>query len=83
MRARQSAEDDAAELRTFADALRSVCETLSVPGVLDPALHAGDVLRSTVTDLNQRLEHAIEQLHSVEKLVSLFEQRQRQSATAL
>ena len=79
---RQLAEDDAAELRTFADALRSVCETLSVPGVLDPALHAGDALRSTVTDLNQRLEHAIEQLHSVEKLVSLFEQRQRQSATA-
>ena len=78
---RQLAEDDAAELRTFADALRSVCETLGRDGVLDPDLHTGDALRSVVTDLNQRLEHAIEQLHSVEKLVSIFEQRQRESAT--
>ena len=78
---RQLAEDDAAELRTFADALRSVCETLGREGVLDPASQSGDALRSTVTDLNQRLEHAIEQLHSVEKLVGIFEQRQRESAT--
>jgi len=79
---RQLAEDDAAELRTFADTLRSVCDTLGRAGLLDPVARSGDELRSVVTDLNQRLEHAIEQLHAVEKLVALFEQRQRQSATA-
>ncbi len=79
---RQLAEDDAAELRTFADTLRSACDTLSQAGILDPALHSGDAMRSTVTDLNQRLEHAIEQLHNVEKLVGIFEQRQRNSTTA-
>ena len=63
---RQLAEDDAAELRTFADALRSVCDTLSREGILDPMARSGDELRSTVTDLNHRLEHAIEQLHGVE-----------------
>ncbi|MDB6070475.1 MAG: hypothetical protein JWL81_1646 [Verrucomicrobiales bacterium] len=75
---KQLAEDDAAELRTFADALKSVCDTLGREGILDAA-QTGDELRSTVTDLNQRLEHAIEQLHSVEKLVGIFEQRQRAS----
>lgn len=78
---RHLAEDDAAELRTFADTLRSVCDTLGREGVLDPQARSGDELRSTVTDLNQRLEHAIEQLHAVEKLVAMFEQRQRQSAS--
>lgn len=78
---RQLAEDDAAELRTFADTLRSVCETLSREGILDPLTRSGDELRSTVTDLNQRLEHAIEQLHAVEKLVAIFEHRQRASAS--
>ena len=78
---RHLAEDDAAELRTFADTLRSVCDTLSREGILDPLDRSGDDMRSTVTDLNQRLEHAIEQLHSVEKLVSIFEQRQRASSS--
>jgi hypothetical protein len=78
---RQIAEDDAAELRTFADTLRSVCDTLGQDGVLDPLTRSGDELRSTVTDLNQRLEHAIEQLHAVEKLVAIFEKRQRASGS--
>lgn len=78
---RQLAEDDADELRTFADALRSVCVTLGRDKVLDPRARSGDELRSTVTDLNQRLEHAIEQLHAVEKLVALYESRQRRTAT--
>jgi len=47
---RQLAEDDAAELRTFADALRSVCDTLHREGILDPQARSGDELRSTVTD---------------------------------
>ena len=78
---RHLAEDDAAELGTFADTLRSVCDTLGREGILDPQRRSGDELRATVSDLNQRLEHAIEQLHAVEKLVALFEQRQRQSAS--
>lgn len=78
---RHLAEDDADELRTFADTLRSVCAALGKDKVLDPTVRTGDELRSTVTDLNQRLEHAIEQLHAVEKLVALYENRQRRSET--
>lgn len=77
----QLAEEDAAELQTFADTLRSVVLTLAQPGILDPDVRSADEMRSTVTDLNQRLDHAIDQLHAVEKLVSGFEQRQRQSAS--
>ena len=35
---------------------------------------SGDELRSTVTDLNHRLEPALEQLHGVEKLVAMAKQ---------
>ncbi len=79
---RDLAEDQIAELKTFADTLRGLCETLERQGILDPLLRAPDEIRSTVTDLSQRLERAIEQLHAVEKLVSGFEQRQRQSENA-
>jgi hypothetical protein len=79
---RDLAEDEVAELRTFADTLRGLCQTLEERNVLEPVLHDADQLRSTVTDLTQRLERAIEQLHGVEKLVSGFELRQRQSASA-
>lgn len=79
---RDLAEDQVAELRTFADTLRGLCETLERQGILDPLLRTADEVRSTVTDLNQRMERAIEQLHAVEKLVSGFEQRQRQSESA-
>ncbi|WP_395732137.1 Wadjet anti-phage system protein JetA family protein [Prosthecobacter sp.] len=79
---RDLAEDRVAELKTFADTLRGLCQTLEERGVLDPVLQQPDQLRSTVTDLSQRLERAIEQLHAVEKIVTSFEQRQRQSATA-
>lgn len=79
---RDLAEDRVAELKTFADTLRGLCQTLEERGVLDPALRAPDELRSTLTDLTQRLERAIEQLHAVEKIVTSFEQRQRQSASA-
>jgi hypothetical protein len=79
---RDLAEDEVAELRTFADTLRGLCLTLEERNVLEPVLNDADQLRSTVTDLTQRLERAIEQLHGVEKLVSGFELRQRQSASA-
>lgn len=79
---RDLAEDQVAELKTFADTLRGLCETLERQGILDPLLHTPDEVRSTITDLALRLERAIEQLHAVEKLVSSFEQRQRQSETA-
>jgi Family of unknown function (DUF5716) len=76
---RELAEDEIAELKTFADTVRGVCETLERPGVLDPHLQAPDAIRGTVTDVNSRLESAIIQLHGVEKLISLFDRRQRQS----
>lgn len=76
---KELAEDEIAELKTFADTVRGVCETLERPGILDPRLHEADALRATVTDVNARLESAIIQLHGVEKLISLFDRRQRLS----
>lgn len=76
---RELAEDEIAELKTFADTVRGVCETLERPGILDAHLHEADALRATVTDVNARLENAVIQLHGVEKLISLFDNRQRLS----
>jgi hypothetical protein len=76
---RELAEDEIAELKTFADTVRGVCETLERHGSLDPRLHEPDALRATVTDVNARLESAIIQLHGVEKLIALFDRRQRLS----
>ena len=74
---RELAEDEIAELKTFADTVRGVCETLERPGILDPRLMEPDAIRATVTDVNARLESAIIQLHGVEKLIALFDRRQR------
>lgn len=79
---RDLAEDRVAELKTFADTLRGLCQTLEERNVLDPQVRSSEELRSTITDLSQRLERAIEQLHAVEKIVTSFEQRQRQTETA-
>ncbi|BCU77051.1 Wadjet anti-phage system protein JetA family protein [Luteolibacter sp. LG18] len=76
---RELAEDEIAELTTFADTVRGVCETLENSEVLDPRFREPDELRATVTDLNARLENAVIQLHGVEKLISMFDQRQRAS----
>lgn len=76
---RELAEDEIAELKTFADTVRGVCETLERPGILDARIQEPDALRATVTDVNARLESAILQLHGVEKLISLFDRRQRTS----
>jgi hypothetical protein len=79
---RDLAEDRVAELKTFADTLRGLCQTLEERNILDPQVRTPEELRSSVTDLSQRLERAIEQLHAVEKIVTSFEQRQRQTTTA-
>ncbi len=76
---RELAEDEIAELKTFADTVRGVCETLERPNILDPRLQEPDAIRGTITDVNARLETAILQLHGVEKLISLFDRRQRLS----
>jgi len=76
---RDLAEDCVAESgKTFAaaDTLRGLCQTLEERGVLDPRSSRPTRSRSTITDLTQRLERAIEQLHAVEKIVTGFEQRQ-------
>ncbi|MDB6077901.1 MAG: hypothetical protein JWO82_1648 [Akkermansiaceae bacterium] len=76
---RDLAEDEIAELTTFADTVRGVCETMERPEILDARYRTPDELRATVTDLNGRLETAVIQLHGVEKLISIFDQRQRAS----
>jgi hypothetical protein len=78
---RELAADNIRELKSFADTLEGVCRTLEAEGVLDPLRQNGEELRSTVSDLNARLSHAITQLHSVEKVVHGFEQRQMQTRT--
>ncbi len=72
---RELAADSIGELHSFADTLAGICRTLETDGVLD-AQQPADTLRSTVNDLNKRLAYAIAQLHSVEKIVHGFEQRQ-------
>lgn len=78
---RDLAEDEVAELRSFADTLRGVCHTLEHPDVLDPHTTSAEDLRATIHDLLQRMEHAITQLHGVEKLVHGFERRQRETGS--
>jgi hypothetical protein len=78
---RELATDSIRELRTFADTLEGVCRTLETENVLNAQKQSAEGLRATISDLNNRLAHAITQLHSVEKLVHSFEQRQMQSRT--
>jgi hypothetical protein len=72
---RELAADSIHELHSFAETLAGICQTLEAPGVLT-AEQSADILRSTISDLNRRLGYAITQLHSVEKIVHGFEQRQ-------
>ncbi|CAN5830190.1 hypothetical protein BH09VER1_BH09VER1_47340 [soil metagenome] len=72
-------EDEVAELQTFADTLRGVCETLEHEAILDPIRQSPDEMRGSIHDLNQRLNLAVSQLYSVEKLIAGFESQQRQS----
>ena len=74
------AVEELAELKGFSDTLRGVCATLEKEGVLGPQREPDD-LRSEVKDLADRLSHAIEQLHTVEKLVLAFERRQQTSTS--
>lgn len=76
---RDLAESEIAELKSFADTLRGVCMTLEQRDVLNPVVTPSHELRATVHDLLQRMEHAILQLHGVEKLIHGFEKRQRET----
>jgi hypothetical protein len=78
---RELATETVGELAYFADTLDGICRTLEAEDVLDAGKQTADALRSTVSDLNQRLATAIAQLHSVEKVVYGFEQRQMQTRT--
>jgi Family of unknown function (DUF5716) len=78
---RELAEEEIAELKTFADTVRGVCETLEQPSILDARVHTPDHVRATVNDLNLRLESAVIQLHGVEKIISLYDRKQRESDT--
>lgn len=78
---RELAEDEIAELKTFADTLKGVCHTLENTNVF--LLEAGQEgqVRSVLSDVTARLEHAIVQLHGVEKLIAIFDRKQRLSDT--
>ncbi len=76
---RDLAEDEVAELKSFADTLRGVCTTLEQRDVLNPYIVPATEMRGTIHDLLQRMESAILQLHGVEKLVHGFERRQRET----
>jgi hypothetical protein len=76
---RDLAEDEVAELKSFADTLRGVCTTLEQRDVLNPFIIPAMEMRGTIHDLLQRMESAIVQLHGVEKLVHSFEKRQRET----
>lgn len=78
---RELADDSMAELQSFADTLAGICRDLEIEGILG-INQSPETLRSTIGDLNRRLSYAITQLHSVEKIVHRFEQRQMQSRTA-
>jgi hypothetical protein len=77
---RELAADSVGGLKTFADTLEGVCQTLETENILS-VQRSPDHLRATVNDLNNRLDHAIAQLHSVERIVHGFEQRQMQTRT--
>lgn len=73
------AETEVAELKSFADTLRGVCTTLEQRDSLNPHAVSSHDMRGTVHDLLQRMEHAILQLHGVEKLIHSYERRQRET----
>ena len=78
---RELAADNIGELKSFGDTLDGVCRDLETDGILDPNHNTSEDLRSRVSDLNARLARAITQLHSVEKVIHGFEQRQLQTKT--
>ena len=79
---RELAATEAAELKDFAGTLRSICKTLMAEGALDPAHLSPEEMRQTVKELVDRVGRAIDQLHSVEKLILGFEEKQRISPSA-
>jgi Family of unknown function (DUF5716) len=78
---RDLAEDEIAELKTFADTLKGVCNTLEQEDLFAATRDGDGQIRSILSDVNARLDHAIVQLHGVEKLISIFDRKQRLSDT--
>jgi hypothetical protein len=76
---RELAQDEMAELKGFADVLRGLCSTLLAEAALDPAALTPDEMRARIHFLLDGVQRATEQMHSVEKLVLDFEERQRLS----
>lgn len=78
---RELAEDEIAELKTFADTLKGVCTTLEQEDLFATHRLSEGHIRSILSDINARLDHAILQLHGVEKLIAIFDRKQRLSDT--
>lgn len=70
-----------AEVHSFADTLRGVCEALTTPDAFDPRQRSADEMFSRLSDLSRRAETATNQLSHVYLILRQFIERQGQAAT--
>jgi hypothetical protein len=70
-----------AEVHSFADTLRGVCEALTTPDAFDPRHRSADEMFSRLSDLSRRAETATNQLNHVYLILRQFIERQGQAAT--
>jgi hypothetical protein len=70
-----------AEVHSFADTLRGICEVLTDPAVFDPKLRSADEMFSRLADVTRRAETATNQLSHVYLILRQFIEKQGQAAT--
>jgi hypothetical protein len=70
-----------AEVHSFADTLRSVCESLTDKDAFDPRQRSADEMFSRLADITRRAESATNQLSHVYLILRQFIERQGQAAT--
>jgi hypothetical protein len=70
-----------AEVHSFADTLRGVCENILDSRTFDPRQHSADELFSRLADLSRRAETATNQLGHVYLILRQFIEKQGQAAT--
>lgn len=78
---RKMSSVDQAEVHSFADTLRGVCDELTAPETFDPRQRSSDEMFSRLADLSRRAEAAINQLSHVYLILRQFIQKQGQAAT--
>lgn len=70
-----------AEVHSFADTLRGVCEALTDKDAFDPRQRSADEMFSRLADITRRAETATNQLSHVYLILRQFIERQGQAAT--